>query len=56
MLLAGAVALIGIQPLIFAVGLPLWLALLLAVAIFVPVLLAARGAFKRRTGGLGFRA
>ena len=55
-LLAGAAALVGIQPLVFAVGLPLWLALLLGLAIAVPVFLWARAAFKRRTGGLGFRA
>ncbi len=55
-LLAGAAALIGVQPFLFLIGLPLWVAVLIAVAIFVPALLLARAAFTRKTGGLGFRA
>lgn len=55
-LLAGAAALIGVQPFIFLVGLPVWVALLIAAVIFGPVLLLARAAFTRKTGGLGFRA
>jgi hypothetical protein len=54
-LLAGAAALIVVLPLYFLVGLPQTLLLGVGAAVFAAVFVALRAAFRRRSGGIGFR-
>ena len=55
-LLAGASAVIVDAPLYLLTAIPQVLLLVLGAGVFALVLVLARSAFRRRTGGLGFRA
>jgi hypothetical protein len=55
-LLAGAAAVLADTPLFVLTGLPREALLGVGVAIFGAAFLALRAAFRRRTGGIGFRA
>jgi hypothetical protein len=55
-LLAGASAVIVDAPLYLLTGIPQLILLVLGAGVFALVLVVARNAFRRRTGGLGFRA
>jgi hypothetical protein len=55
-LLAGAAAIAVDAPLFLLTDLPQIVLLCLGVCVFALVLYLARGAFRRRAGGLGFRA
>jgi hypothetical protein len=55
-LLAGAAAVIVDVPLFFATSLPQEVLLGVGVAVFAASFYALRAAFRRRTGGIGFRA
>jgi uncharacterized integral membrane protein len=54
-LLAGAAAVIVVLPLYLLVELPQPLLLGIGVAIFAALFLVLRSAFRRRSGGIGFR-
>jgi hypothetical protein len=55
-LLAGAAAIAVVAPLYLLTGVPQLVLLAVGAGVFALVLVLARNAFRRRSGGLGFRA